>query len=441
MSAYRGNGALPIALPGIVADWDASVASSIVVNASNRVSAWASQAPIVRNLSQGTTANQPLYLPWSGRNYGYLPGVSNNEFTTPDSTAISITGDIEFVWQISLPTWTPAGIGAFVAKWQGAGHRSYGMEFQTSGKPQLFWSSDGTNIITVTSTVAVTASANQIVWLKITLKCNNGASGNDVNFYTSSDGITYTQLGATVTTAGVTSIFDSDAILELGTRGGTNSPLLGSLYLFQLKNGIGGPVVAQAVPSQALNNAASWVSSTGETWTTNRTGGIQAQIVGSARVIFDGVAYFMKATAFTLAQPETIYLVASQVTWTNANRIFDGNSNNSVFAFQNTTTPAVQPQAGNLDAALNLTTWSLQTNAVIALVFNGASSSSRVNLAAAQNGNAGAVGSAGFTLAARADGVQLANITVSEILVYSVAHDTATQTAIIQYLRTKWATP
>ena len=43
-------------------------------------------------------------------------------------------------------------------------------------------------------------------------------------------------------------------------------------------------------------------------------------------VLFDGVDNFMKAVAFTLIQPEFIYIVFKQVTWTSNARVFDGNS-------------------------------------------------------------------------------------------------------------------
>jgi hypothetical protein len=50
-------------------------------------------------------------------------------------------------------------------------------------------------------------------------------------FYTSDDGVSWTQLGTTVTTAGTTSIFDSTSALEIGSVSlGSNNLLNGTVY-------------------------------------------------------------------------------------------------------------------------------------------------------------------------------------------------------------------
>ena len=69
------------------------------------------------------------------------------------------------------------------------------------------------------------------------------------------------------------------------------------------------------------------------------------------------------------------------------------------------------------------------------------SSANRVNRAAAVTGNPGASGANGFTLAGRGDNVQFGNITAQEVLVYSGAHDTATQDRVIRYLARKHRLP
>ncbi|HYH49645.1 MAG TPA: hypothetical protein VEG38_08860, partial [Acidimicrobiia bacterium] len=84
----------------------------------------------------------------------------------------------------------------------------------------------------------------EVHWVRAVLDVNNEASGNDVFFYTSEDGETWTQLGNTVTTAGVTSIFDSTSAVEIGSRfGGTVGALAGSVYYVEIRNGIDGTVV------------------------------------------------------------------------------------------------------------------------------------------------------------------------------------------------------
>ena len=46
-------------------------------------------------------------------------------------------------------------------------------------------------------------------------------------------------------------------------------------------------------------------------------------------ILFDGVDNYLKAVAFTLIQPETVYILLKQVTWVNQARFFDGDTMNS----------------------------------------------------------------------------------------------------------------
>jgi len=60
-----------------------------------------------------------------------------------------------------------------------------------------------------------------------------------VTFYTSTDGLTWTQLGSAVTTAGVTSIFDSTTAVMIGTRLTSDDAFLGDIFYVEVRSGIG----------------------------------------------------------------------------------------------------------------------------------------------------------------------------------------------------------
>jgi hypothetical protein len=66
-----------------------------------------------------------------------------------------------------------------------------------------------------------------------------------VKFWTSANGITYTQVGSTVTTAGTTSVFAGAGLnavnWELGGQGG--SPFVGKIYSVEIRDGIGGAIL------------------------------------------------------------------------------------------------------------------------------------------------------------------------------------------------------
>lgn len=156
-----------------------------------------------------------------------------------------------------------------------------------------------------------------------------------------------------------------------------------------------------------------------------------------ASVFFDGAAHFMKCTAFTLNQPETIYLVAKQVSWTINKYFFDGNTDDSAILYQSASTPNITAYAGtNSSENANL---AVGTRGVIAVVFNGASSSLQVNQTTAITGNFGANNAGGFTLAKRAVAAAVfGNIQVYKILIFNTAHDAATRAAVIAALMSKW---
>lgn len=179
----------------------------------------------------GADTNDPIWLEHTGTNYLYLPGVTGNGATSPDSAALDITGDIDikFRWSPS-PGWTtfytPLG------KWGAAGQRSWRLN-SGSGGVVLVTSADGTTEVSGTSTVAPNTvfSEGQTGWIRATLDVDDGAGNRVYKFYTSPDGTTWTQLGSTVTTAGTTSIFNSTSPVDVGTVTGiTGNRMTGSVH-------------------------------------------------------------------------------------------------------------------------------------------------------------------------------------------------------------------
>lgn len=163
----------------------------------------------------------------------YLPGVTGNYMSVPDSAALDIVGDIDIRARVALDDWTPAAVSALVAKYVSTGdQRSYRLYVSADGKLHLAWSPNGTSpsVIDVASTVATGVTDGATKWVRATLDVDNGAVGNDVKFYTSDDGTAWTQLGTTVTTAGVTSIYAGTAPGEIGAYSGGTFPPQGRIF-------------------------------------------------------------------------------------------------------------------------------------------------------------------------------------------------------------------
>lgn len=214
-----------------------------------------------------------------------LPAVAGNNASTPDTSANSVTGDLELRVKAALTDWTPASIQTLFAKWGAAGQRSYALSVNTDGTLNLSWSADGTTVISKNSTVATGIADLALKFARATLDVNNGAAGNDVKFYLSPDGATWTQLGATVTTAGTTAVFNSTAPLEVGSMvSGTSQLASARIYSALLLNGLAGTVVASFNAALGVRNGTTIVASTGETWTINQSGTPAALLQGSPLV-------------------------------------------------------------------------------------------------------------------------------------------------------------
>ena len=237
--------------------------------------------------SASADSNDPKFLDFDGTNYVYVPGVSSNYLSTPDAAALDVTGDLDLRAQVALDDWTPAAASAVIAKDIPAGGggttRSYALNVLTTGALELVWSSTGTNAGTLNkiSTVATGVTDGAVKWIRATLDVDNGAVGNDVKFFLSNDGITWTQLGTTVTTALTTSVFAGTADLLVGARGDNADFLTGKIYRAQVLDGIDGTKVLDVNTSTiGAGSATSFTALTGQTVTISRsTAGKKSAVV------------------------------------------------------------------------------------------------------------------------------------------------------------------
>ena len=151
-------------------------------------------------------------------------------------------------------------------------------------------------------------------------------------------------------------------------------------------------------------------------------------------ILFDGVDNYLKADAFTLVQPETVYILFKQVSWTSNDSIYDGNLGTTGVLAQLGTVPELIIIAGVLLS--NNSDLSLGVYGVVSVIFNSTSSLLQVDNGTPLIGNAGGNDMGGFTLGSTATGTSPANIQVKEVLIYSAAHDADTRTQVRDYLNT-----
>jgi hypothetical protein len=157
-------------------------------------------------------------------------------------------------------------------------------------------------------------------------------------------------------------------------------------------------------------------------------------VQGDGSILFDGVDNHMAVATWGLfPQPITVYVLGKQVTWASVDRWFDAsNASDRYTLLQFGSSGQLQMAAG---VGLNGPTLALDTYGIITTLFSGANSAIRKNLEAATTGDAGTAAGEGFRLGARGNGTaNWGNIQFKEVLLYSGAHDEATQDQIIRYL-------
>lgn len=217
--------------------------------------------------------------------YVSLPGTAGNYVRTPDTVATSITGDLDLRVQAALTDWTPVTEATVLSKWTTVSNqRGYALNITTTGNVKLVWSPDGISALIATSTAVLSLANNAIKWVRAVIDVNNGASGRTVTFYTSNDGTSWAQHGDAVVQAGITSIFNGTAFVEIGTHtDGTAGFTIGKVYRGQIFNAATGLLVADFDPAIVAGiDPLSFTAITGEVWSIMKSGS------PSATVLFDG---------------------------------------------------------------------------------------------------------------------------------------------------------
>lgn len=176
-----------------------------------------------------------------------LPGVSGNYASTPDSAALSVTGDLDIRVRVLLDDWTPSAVNSLVSKYvTGTNNRSYRFYISAAGNLVLTWSTDGSGSVSASSSGPTGFTNGRAKWVRVTLDGNNGSNQYVATFYTSDDGENWTQFGSAVTNT-ATSIFDGNAPLEVGSfNTGSGQQAAGKFYRVQVLDGIDGTLVFDA---------------------------------------------------------------------------------------------------------------------------------------------------------------------------------------------------
>ena len=374
---------------------------------------------------QSTAASQPLLLAHNGTssdNYWYGSGVANNNVTTPNASANQITGDIEIIAKIE---------GVFTTGKRIVRKRDVGDNFD-------FYISDASATgltLFLNSTIGVAASNANFtmisggIWVKVTRTASNG----DVKFFTSNDGITYTQLGATQSTV-AGNLTSSTDVVQIGSAGFSASAMFqGKIYRATISNSIGGAPVVDFNPAtyNASTSQTAWTSATGEVWTINTgtaTVGYKGVLVSRTIVQADGTDDYMRSGSVTVNQPSTSY---------SSFRVLTVNSSNDLFTGQTVTTQNEFSAGGTLYAGLpaSITSFNPARN-LYSVNWNGASSNFKLNdNAISSNVNTGTQGITGLVLFGYFNNTYVSNANLYTLFYSNATDSGATRTATYNLVR------
>ncbi len=226
-------------------------------------------------LSLPGTSGSYASTPWTGSNPKglYLPGAAGHSATTPDTPVFDVT-DIDVRVYLTPNDWT-AGIFQWIVGCYGVDNR-WGLQIRDGGQLQLAYSTNGGDWNAIDSLAAVPFINGESGWVRATLDSNNGAGNHTTTFYTSIDGILWTELGAPLVAAGVVVLHPGTLPLSIGQTNNDINPYAGLIHRVIFLDSIGGSAVfdvdfTDEPQGWAVgdSNGATGVDATGKTVTIN----------------------------------------------------------------------------------------------------------------------------------------------------------------------------
>lgn len=207
-----------------------------------------------------------------------LDGTSGTYISADDHADFHGT-DLDLAVEAALDDWTPSTESMLICKSNASGTASaetFRFSIRVTGNPRIIWS-DGTNLRIADATAATGFSDRSYGWVRTTVDVDDGAGNHVVNFYTRRGGGAWTQLGSTVTAAGVSVPHDTASAVTLGANlGGALLRLTGFIRRAEARSGIGGALIATPDFTKAPFGAKAVTDSVGKSYALNGAAHVQA---------------------------------------------------------------------------------------------------------------------------------------------------------------------
>jgi len=224
-------------------EWPSLLAAKIA----NDYPAWTVRVMTFSDATQQYGAPTVIQTGTAGDRYmDMTTGTNGRSLSTGQSPHMS--GVIDLRMKLRMSSWVPAAQNNVFGKSGNPPNRGWYAFINTAGYLQIAYSTDGTALASINSTAATGFAPDTDGWVRWLFTPDDGAGNRVFKAYKSTDGITWTQIGSTTTTAGAVSIYNNTARMELGSIQSALAPQVTRIYEVQLRNGLDGPLVAPAMP-------------------------------------------------------------------------------------------------------------------------------------------------------------------------------------------------
>lgn len=378
---------------------------------------------------QTTAASQPLLLVHEGANYWFGSGVNGNYCETPNAAANQITGDIEIIAKVAI--YDTGYYNLLVSKDNYPSERSFALSVTNTNHANLTLQIGSGTPADFTSTVTTGFAANEINFLKAT---RNATTGN-IEFYKSLDGITYTKIGATISsTAGV--LNNANTPVTVGSQGTVNIAKA-KIHRATISNSIGGAPVVDFNPNQynAATSQTQWTSTTGEVWTIN-TGtdatGYKGGLVDRTEVQGDGIDDKLNSGVLSSVSTFTRYVSLNPFQRTGFGVLVSGDNSLNTALYKDSSAIRIY-NGGTGVGALSFTSPQSHLLALFTADYNTSNSKATINNGTDATGTIG--DNASTAINVFSDNTYAGNGMISTIISCRTVNNTSQKTSMYNYIR------
>ena len=367
------------------------------------------------DVEQTVASSQPLLLVHSGANYFFSPDASGNNCTSPNAVVNQISGNLEIICNVNITN-------------------SNAFNITKIGNYAFYKLTNNLLILNVNG-ISYTSTAQLSVFGDVFLKVTRESSNGNITFFTSTDGINYTQLGLTI--SGLSGAMATSTNEIIVCNQAVQSSILAKVYRATISNSIGGSPVVDFNPNSynAATSQTQWTSSTGEVWTINTgtaTTGYKGALVSKTIVQGDGIDDRLTSGTLPTRQYFTRFAAFNYLVGQSPEYIIAGNPVETHLIYFNAGILRLYNTAQEINVSGGAIANNLQ---LITGDYNGASSKVRRNNAADVTGTTGAATSTIINLFSSGSGSFPSNAIINtEIDAVAVSNDTQ-KTAMYNYIR------